>query len=94
MAYTRRALTGENFTTILEQNRYIEHVVTFKTADLKDWNNSFRTKNYDFIYLCFPTLLGPRGTQKAINHLSMWSGSPARAGRLILASISASFTPF
>ena len=72
----------------------ITQYLPLKTADLKDWNNSFRTKNYDIKYLYFPTLLSPRGTQKAINHLSRGSGSPARADRLISALISAFFTPF
>ena len=42
----------------------------------------------------FPNFLSPRGTQRAINHLSRGSGSPARADRLISALISAFLPPF
>ena len=42
----------------------------------------------------FPNFLSPRGTQRAINHLSRGSGSPARADRLILALDLAFFRAF
>ena len=61
---------------------------------LVGWKNSFHMKNHDMKNSSFPNFLSPRGTQRAINHLSRGSGSPARADRLISALDLAFFRAF